>query len=290
MTNLVSFTTKGTIMERVLVGIDGEAASQTAVDWVIERAQRAPLHVKLLTAFDMLTSDPTIDQDLLRTTAKRIEGAAPGTGVETELADRSILEALVERSADADLMVIGSHPHRKVRSILTGALPSALVARSHCATVVVPDDWRPGGRRIVLGVADDESSDTATRFAAREAVAAGTSLDAVHAWRLPQPSMDAVSSIIVGPEELEAIHQELLQRVTDRLGDAAPGVVVRGVLRHGDPAIEIDEVLDDTQLLVLGTHGHGPTLGALLGSKVQHLLHHGGVPVAVVPLEARVDA
>jgi nucleotide-binding universal stress UspA family protein len=142
----------------------------------------------------------------------------------------------------------------------------------------------------VLGVADDESSDTATRFAAREAVAVGTSLDAVHAWRLPQPSMDAVSSIIVGPEELEAIHQELLQRVTDRLGDAAPGVVVRGVLRHGDPAVEIDEVLDDTRLLVMGTHGHGPTLGALLGSKVQHLLHHGGVPVAVVPLEARIDA
>ncbi len=62
------------------------------------------------------------------------------------------------------------------------------------------------------------------------------------------------------------------------------------MLRHGDPAIEIDEVLDDTRLLVLGTHGRGPALGALLGSKVQHLLHHGGVPVAVVPLEARVDA
>lgn len=278
------------IMERILVGIDNEEASQTAVDWVIERAKHAPLQVKLVTAFDMLTSDPPVDLDLLATTASRVADSAPGTEVVTELVDQSILEALVERSTDADLLVIGSHPHRKVRSILTGALPSALVARSHCATVVVPDDWSPGGHRIVLGVADDESSDTATRFAAREAVAAGTSLDAVHAWRLPQASMDAVSSLIVGPDELEAIHQELLQRVTDRLGDAAPGVLVRGVLRHGDPAIEIEEVLDDTRLLVLGTHGRGPTLGALLGSKVQHLLHHGGIPVAVVPLAARVDA
>lgn len=276
------------IMERILVGIDSEKASQTAVDWVIERAERAPLHVKLVTAFDLLTSDPTVDQELLGTTAKRIEASAPGTDVETEVADQSILEALIERSADADLLVIGSHPHRKVRSILTGALPSALVARAHCATVVVPDDWRSGGRRIVLGVADDESSDTATRFAAREAVAADTPLDAVHAWRLPQPSMDAVAALIVGPEELGAIHQELLQRVTDRLGGAAHGVVVRGVLRHGDAAMQIDDVLDDTRLLVLGTHGRGPTLGALLGSKVQHLLHHGGVPIAVVPLEAPV--
>jgi nucleotide-binding universal stress UspA family protein len=277
-------------MERVLVGIDSEEASQTAVDWVIDRAKQAPVHVKLVTAFDMLMSDPTVDQDLLSTTAQRIADAAPGTEVVTELVERSILEGLVERSADADLLVIGSHPHRKVRSILTGALPSALVAGSHCATVVVPDDWAPGGRRIVLGVADDESSDTATLFAAREALASGTPLDAVHAWRLPQPSMDAVSSLVVGPEELEAIHQELLQRVTDRLGDAAPGVEVRGVLRQGDAAIEIDQVLDDTRLLVLGTHGRGPALGALLGSKVQHLLHHGGIPIAVVPLEARVDA
>jgi nucleotide-binding universal stress UspA family protein len=275
-------------MERVLVGIDNEDASQTAVDWVIARAKDAPLQVKLFTAFDLLTSDPTDDQGVLEATAKRIEAAVPGTEVVTEIAERSILEGLIERSAEADLMVIGSHPHRKVRSILTGALPSALVARAQCATVVVPDDWRAGGTRIVLGVADDESSDTATRFAAQEAVAAGTSLDAVHAWRLPQPSMDAVSSLIVGPEELEAIHEELLQRVTDRLGDSAPGVEVRGVLRHGDPAMQLDEMLADTRLLVLGTHGHGPAVGALLGSKVQHLLHHGGIPIAVVPLKARL--
>ncbi|HEX7835358.1 MAG TPA: universal stress protein [Pseudolysinimonas sp.] len=276
-------------MERILVGIDDEAASQTAVDWVIERAQHTPLHVTLVTAFDLLTSDPSADEDLLGITAKRIETAAPGTEVDTELIQRSILEGLIERSTNADLLVIGSHPHRKVRSILTGALPSALVAGSHCATVVVPDDWSRGGHRIVLGVADDESSDTATRFAAREARSAGTPLDAIHTWRLPQPSMDAVSSLIVDPEELEAMHEELLQRVTDRLGDAAPGVVVRGVLRAGDAAIEIDELLDDTRLLVLGTHGRDPALGALLGSKVQHLLHHGRVPVAVVPLEARVS-
>lgn len=270
-------------MERVLVGIDSEDASQTAVDWVVDRARHAPLRVTLYTAFDMLTSDPASDQSLLTSTAQRIEESAPGTEVDSEIVERSILEGLVERSADADLLVIGSHPHRKVRSILTGALPSALVARAKCPTVVVPDDWSPGGTRIVLGVADDDSSDRATRFAAQEAVAAGTPLDAVHAWRLPQPSMDAVSTLVVGPEELEAVHLELLQRVADRLGDVAPGVEVRGLLRHGDAALELDSVLDDTRLLVLGTHGHGPTLGALLGSTVQHLLHHGRVPIAVVP-------
>ena len=36
--------------ERVLVGIDDEAASQTAVDWVIERAKRKPLQATVIAA------------------------------------------------------------------------------------------------------------------------------------------------------------------------------------------------------------------------------------------------
>lgn len=277
-------------MERVLVGLDEETASQTAVDWVIKRAQAAPLHVTLFTAFDMIVSDPVKDQTVATLTAARIEAAAPGTVVTTEISDRSILEGLVERSADADLLVIGAHPHRRVRSILTGALPVSVVTRSHCATVVVPDDWTPSGDRVVLGVSNDDSSDAAAGFAAREAVAAGIPLDAFHVWQLPVPSMDAVQALIVGPEELDAIHTELLVRVVDRLGGDIEGLDVRGVLSHGPTANALDESLANARLLVLGTHGHGPAVGALLGSTVQHLLHHGRVPIAVVANTSRVTA
>ncbi len=70
-------------MEKVLVGLDEEAASQTAVDWVIDRARRTPMHVTLYTAFDMIVSDVVADGELLRSTAERITDAAPGTVVET---------------------------------------------------------------------------------------------------------------------------------------------------------------------------------------------------------------
>lgn len=270
-------------MENVLVGIDREKASQTAVDWVIERARTAPLRVTLFTAYDMLVSDPVVDEDVLAATAARITAEVPGTEVETEIADRSILEGLVERSADADLLVIGSHPHRRVRSLLTGALPASVVIRAHCPVVVVPDDWNRDGDRIVLAVADDDSSDAATSFAAREALAAGVALDAIHAWELPVPSMDAVASLLVGPEELEAVHQKLLSRVTSRLDRRYDGLEVRGLLRHGGGVAAIDGALDDASLLVLGTHRRPPALGALLGSHVQHVLHRGRVPIAIVP-------
>ena len=83
-------------MEKVLVGIDDEAASQVAVDWVIERARRTPLHVTLFTALDMLGSNPITDDQLLETTAARIVSAAPGSQVKTITEDRSILEGIVE--------------------------------------------------------------------------------------------------------------------------------------------------------------------------------------------------
>jgi nucleotide-binding universal stress UspA family protein len=271
-------------MEKVLVGLDEEAASQTAVDWVIDRARRTPLHVTLYTAFDMIVSDVVADGELLRSTAARITDTAPGTVVETIAEDRSILEGLIERSGDADLVVIGSHPHRRVRSILTGSLPTAVVTRAHCPTVVVPDDWEPGGTRVVLGVADDASSDAATSFAAREALSAGVPLDAVHAWRLPVPSMDAVASLVIDAEGLEAIHNELVERVTERLDQDYEGLEVRGILNHGDSAATLDDQIEGARLVVLGTHRHGPAVGALMGSTVQHLLHHGRVAMAIVPM------
>ena len=271
-------------MEKVLVGLDEEAASQTAVDWVIDRARRTPMHVTLYTAFDMIVSDVVADGELLRSTAERITAAAPGTVVETVSEERSILEGLVERSGDADLIVIGSHPHRPVRSALTGSLPTGVVTRAHCPTIVVPDDWAPGGTRVVLGVADDDSSDAAIPFAAREALAAGVPLDAVHAWRLPVPSMDAVASLVIDAEGLEAIHTELVERVTERLDKEYAGLEVRGILNHGDSAATLDDQIEGAQLVVLGTHRHGPAVGALMGSTVQHLLHHGRIAMAIVPM------
>jgi nucleotide-binding universal stress UspA family protein len=108
-------------------------------------------------------------------------------------------------------------------------------------------------------------------------------LEAVHAWRLPVPAMDAVSSLLVDSESVEAMHAELLKRVTDRLGSDAGEAMIRGILLHGESPAALDEVLDEAKLLVLGTHGRGPAIGALLGSTVQHMLHRGRVPIAVVP-------
>ena len=265
-------------MENITVGLDDEAASQTAVNWVIDRARTKRVRVRLVTAFDMLASNPIADQQRLALTGRRILDAAPGTVVETVLADRSIMEELVEQSASADLLVIGSHPHQRLRSALTGSFPVNLAARSHCAIVIVPDDWTARDGAIVVGIAADHSSDAAAMFAAREAVEQNRVLEVVHAW---EPWKAART------RRTHVERADVLETALDRIIAAFPNVEVRGVLVEADPSDGIVASTRTAHLAVLGTHRLGAVTGLLLGSTGQRVMHQAAVALCIVPL---VDA
>jgi nucleotide-binding universal stress UspA family protein len=38
---------------------------------------------------------------------------------------------------------------------------------------------------------------------------------------------------------------------------------------------------NDAQLVVVGSHGRGPLMGALMGSTTQNLMHHARCPVLI---------
>jgi nucleotide-binding universal stress UspA family protein len=248
------------------------------VDWVIDRARTKQVRVRLVTAFDMLASNPLADQQLLALTRRRILDAAPGTAVETVLADRSIMEELVEQSASADLLVIGSHPHHRIRSALTGSFPVGLAARSHCAIVIVPDDWTAQEGPIVVGVSADHSSHAAALFAAREAVEQNRLLEVVHTWEpwnAPRTRQTQVE------------HAGILEAAIDRIIAEYPGVDARSVLVE---SVASDGMVASTRkahLAVLGTHRLGAVTGLLLGSTGQKVMHRAAVALCIVPL---VDA
>jgi nucleotide-binding universal stress UspA family protein len=53
----------------------------------------------------------------------------------------------------------------------------------------------------------------------------------------------------------------------------------------GGPAHAIEEIADkaNADLIVVGTRGHSPVVGLLLGSVTQRLLHIAHRPVLVIP-------
>jgi nucleotide-binding universal stress UspA family protein len=268
--------------ERVLVGIDAEAASQQAVDWVIDRARGHELAITLVTAFDLLVSDSHADELRLAATAQRIRSRVPDAVVETALIERSIVEGLIDLSASFDVLVLGGHPQHRVLSVLSGSLPYRVASRSRCATVVVPDGWVPSPGPVVVGIGDDATANRAMLFAARDAIERDRELEVVHSWQLPAAT-DTLVSAVPGSGELRRAHRELLSTAMERVRAAFPTVRVRGFLHEGPPG---DTLLSHTQhaaLIVLGTHHRGALTGALLGSTGRVVLSQGEAPVCIVP-------
>ena len=268
--------------ERVLVGVDAEAASQTAVDWVIQRARERALSITLITASDLLTSDPAADDARLARTAQRIRESVPGAEVVTTLTDRSTVEGLIDLSGEYDLLVLGAHPDQRVLSALTGSLPFRVAARALCTTVIVPADWKHSTGPVVVGVGDDATANRAMLFAALNATETGRELEVVHAWQMP-----AITDTLVGAPasatELRRAHRELLSAAMERIRAAFPSVTLRGYLQEGPAGDRMVPHAERASLVVLGTHHYGTVMAAVLGSTIRSVLSRGHAPVCVVP-------
>lgn len=253
-------------MYRITIGVDAGKAASAAVDWVIHwhRAQHA--QITLVRAFDYLVEEVDVDAALLESEAARIRAAVPGAVVDTAMADGSVPGVLERRSRETDLLVVGSHRSRHVRSVLTGRLPLRIAEHAACPVVVVPDDWqhRPGS--VVVGLGDDGSSDAAITFAAAEAADLGVELRVLHAWSPPSSRSD---------------HGNHLAEAARRAQTLGP--VVLEHLHEGAAGDAMVALAGDAELAVIGTHRTGPIGELLVGSTAASLIRDSRTPVCVVP-------
>ncbi|MFE7172796.1 universal stress protein [Streptomyces sp. NPDC057616] len=133
-------------------------------------------------------------------------------------------------------------------------------------------------RPITAGVDGTEESLAALDWAAREAVRRGCALRVVQAWRF-QPY-----------EAIDAADQETQAGwVRDALDEAVRGVAARNPhlevvtdVVAGDPAETLVAAAAETEMLVLGSRGHGPVVGFLLGSVGQQVIAGATRPVVLV--------
>ncbi|MFJ9536138.1 universal stress protein [Streptomyces sp. NPDC101225] len=133
-------------------------------------------------------------------------------------------------------------------------------------------------RPITAGVDGTEESLAALDWAAREAVRRGCALRVVQAWRF-QPY-----------EAIEAADQDTQAGwVRDGLDEAVRGVTARHPhldvvteIVPGDAAEALVAAAEEAQMLVLGSRGHGPVVGFLLGSVGQQVIAGTTRPVVLV--------
>ena len=142
----------------VVVGVSGSRASVAALRWAVDEAQRRHALLRIVRCWDPVTRAPCAPAEGQLTRAQQREAASKslaalmraefGTeapaGVMAELAQGTAERTLVDRSAGADLLVLGSEspPAATGRSI--GPVVRACLSRAACPVVVCAADPAAG--------------------------------------------------------------------------------------------------------------------------------------------------
>ncbi|MCU7724884.1 universal stress protein [Actinoplanes sp. KI2] len=279
----------------IVVGYDRSADAKAAARWALDEASLTGAPVEFLYAYDWpvwqadasmvptsaVWPDAETQQDIKDAVAEAVGLAGrshPGVHTTIATADNDAALALVERSAEAGLIVLGSRGHSAVTNLL-GSVSVAVSAHAHCPVVVVrgrPSTTAP----IAVGVDGSATSEAAVAFAAGEAAVRRVPLLMIRAWK-PAGGLWARSTTGTHAEPADERRQFDDHVAAWREKYPQLDIAAEAVMEH--PAAALTRLSATTQLMVAGSRGRGALRGMLLGSVSQHLLRHSACDVAIVP-------
>lgn len=139
-------------MAGIVVGFDGSDGAQAALEWAVAEAERWRIPLAAVVVVprtiplspDVMPMLDSVEQDTMRDMGEMarvaVEKAAAGRDVRTQV--RAVAgvpaEELLNASADADLLVVGSRGHGGFSRLLLGSVSSQCVHHSTRPVVVVP--------------------------------------------------------------------------------------------------------------------------------------------------------
>ena len=114
---------------RVIVAVDGSPQSAHALGWACRRAE---------TCGDTVRAEgQRRAEQLLREAVERVRGDHPTVNVETAVIKGPPARVLVDMSADADLLVVGSRGRGGFSELLLGSVSQQCVHHARCPVTVV---------------------------------------------------------------------------------------------------------------------------------------------------------
>ncbi|WP_233529842.1 universal stress protein [Antrihabitans stalagmiti] len=280
----------------VVVGFDASRSSKEALRWAAGDAERRRVPLSIVHAvFTPLDYGPGLSYtesdmgrleaegaELLSAAKQMVLETSPDLEVTTELVREPRTPALINRSKDARLIVIGSRELGAVGRGLLGSVGSSLARHAHCPVAIVhfraSDPWHLSRPRkaVVVGVDGSDNSIPAIEIAFEEASMRAAKVIAVHSWT------DDSKFLHVGDWDAVATKEEALLSAS-LAGSAGryPDVTVEKIVVKNDPVRHLLDFSDDVELLVVGSHGRGGFAGMTLGSVSQKLLHSAKCPLII---------
>jgi nucleotide-binding universal stress UspA family protein len=283
---------------RVVVGYDGSDSSTRAAQWAADEARVRRRGLTLVHAVlpPVATGGlgvglpPSLDliEQLEMQAKEQLDAFAetfPDLDVETTVAIGAPSSVMLEASETADIVVIGSRGRGGFAGLLLGSVGAQVAAHSSCPVAVIRADTPKDATSIVVGIDGSPAAEAALGYAFDEASRHGWSVIAVHAWDVPAYDLLIVPNGPV-PVPLTDVADDEVRLTAEVLAgfrDDYPDVDVEERLVRAPAVQALVEASTSAAMVVVGTHGHGPAMGALLGSVSNGLLHKAKVPVVVVP-------
>jgi nucleotide-binding universal stress UspA family protein len=291
---------------RVLCPVDFSEISQHALDHASAIAYWYEAPLTLLYVFPNL---PTIDMPPLvledserdrliaemRRRAARVPSAVP-IEIRVEQASAVHDEILAQAAASgADLIVLGTHGRSGFERLFLGSVTEKVIRKTACPTLVVPPRAPdvPADRpvrfsRILCPIDFSDPSLSALTYALNLAEEVDGRLTLLHVVEIPRALSDEPAAFDV---DIARVRDKAAADARSRLRALIPedartyctvetavveGRAHREILRHA--------TVCQSELIVMGGHGHGALDGLLFGSTTHHVIRAADCPVLVVRL------
>lgn len=281
----------------VVAGIDGSETALGGARWAAEYAAQHSLPLTLLHVIPRMEWHFTSTNEhsgygpdgdsVLTEAADAVRSAHPDLVVRTETVRGSVAPVLADAAESARLLVVGkgAAEHRAL-----GGHAVKVAHRAPCPVVV----WRPPVAKrtgkplpVVVGVDESDASRRAVEEAFDIARMLHAHLTVAHMW-------DFAAAVGMGDlggqgnmdwrllEILEGVQRRQMDELVAPLAAKYPNAHVNKVFQDVTPAKGLTDLSREAQLVVVGSHGRGWVVDALLGSVSQNLIHHAECPVLVV--------
>jgi nucleotide-binding universal stress UspA family protein len=282
----------------IIVGVDGSPASDAAVSWAAHDAVIRDIPLTLMHVANPAASTwsqaPLLDEfaewqeaegrGILANASKIAHDIANDTAqitINGELQFSAPGPTLVDRSEDAELIVVGTDGRGALARGLLGSISSGLVRHARCPVAVIHDGEPrmpdPTKAPVLVGVDGSSVSELATEIAFDEASRRHVDLIALHAWS----NKELVEVPGVDWPAVKAEEERLMSEALAGWQERYPDVTVSKLLVCDQPARALVETSQSAQLVVLGSHGRGRLAGTLLGSVSNAVVQSARVPVIV---------